>query len=297
MKAEKKQVGIKAHRSRRAEKRRERRIAKAIFLIIVLSTGALSAYFAYTILNSSTSSSFPEPTLKFKLENANPEFRAAIVDQLSLTSPNQTFVEVAANTLERAGYTVDYYAGENVTVGFYRDLPMQDYNVIILRVHSTGDLVSGSSTVETSVCLFSSELVSSSKYVSEQFTCALVGVYFLPRHEGDPEYFGVSNVFVKDNMNGKFNNTLIIMMGCEGLTNTLMANAFLAKGARACIGWNGPVLQAETDATTTTLLNHLFVNRQTIDSALEQTFSEMGPDPQYNTIMIYYPPEAGNQII
>jgi len=297
MKVEKKQLRIEPHRSRRARKRRGMRIAKAILLITVLSSGALAAYFTYTILNSSSSPSFPEPTMQFKPENANPKFRAAIVDQLSLTYPNQTFIEAAVNTLEQAGYTVDYYAGENVTVGFYRDLPVQDYNVIILRVHSTCDLLSGSSTTETSVCLFSSELVSSSKYVSEQFTCALVGVYFLPRHEGDSEYFGISNVFVRDNVNGRFNNTLIVMMGCEGLTNTLMADAFLARGAMACIGWNGPVLQAQTDATTTTLLDHLFVERQTIVSALKQTYSELGADPEYKSIMIYYPESAANQII
>lgn len=295
MKAKKKPLGTRAQI--RAGKEKSRRIATAIFLLIILSTVTISVYFACTILSPSTSFSFPEPTIQFKPENANPEFRAAIVDQLSLTYPNQTFVEAAANTLKQARYTVDYYAGENVTVGFFRNLPMRGYNVIVLRVHSTAGLLSGNGTVETSVCLFSSELVSSSKYVYEQFTCALVGVFFLPHHEGDPEYFGISDVFVRDNMDGKFDNTLIFMMGCEGLTNTLMANAFLARGARACIGWNGPVLSAKTDATTTTALEHLFVNRQTIDSALEQTWSELGPDPEYKSIMIYYPREAGNQII
>jgi len=49
--------------------------------------------------------------------------RAAIVDQLSLTSPNQAFVQEATSMLEGAGYAVDYYPGEQVTIEFYQDLP------------------------------------------------------------------------------------------------------------------------------------------------------------------------------
>lgn len=51
-------------------------------------------------------------------------FKAAIVDHLSLLASNQSFVETATNILEQAGYTVDYYPSENVTVEFYSDLPL-----------------------------------------------------------------------------------------------------------------------------------------------------------------------------
>jgi hypothetical protein len=62
--------------------------------------------------------------------------RAAIVDQLGLTQPNPTFVETATDLLEQAGYSVDYYPGEKVTVEFYRTFPAQPNELIILRVHS-----------------------------------------------------------------------------------------------------------------------------------------------------------------
>ncbi|MCJ7767042.1 hypothetical protein MUP79_01440 [Candidatus Bathyarchaeota archaeon] len=107
MKAEKKRAGIKAQI--RAENERDRRIATAVFLAVILVSAALSAYFGYTILNPSAPADSVEPTLQFKPENPNPELKAAIVDQLSLTFPNQAFVEAAANTLKQAGYTVDYY--------------------------------------------------------------------------------------------------------------------------------------------------------------------------------------------
>ncbi len=63
-------------------------------------------------------------------------FTAAIVDQLSLTQPNPEFIGQARGLLAQAGYLVDYYPGEQVTVDFYRDLPTRNYDLIILRVHS-----------------------------------------------------------------------------------------------------------------------------------------------------------------
>jgi len=42
--------------------------------------------------------------------------RAAIVDQLSLSSPNPEFVQESIILLERNNYEVDYFPGEEVTV-------------------------------------------------------------------------------------------------------------------------------------------------------------------------------------
>jgi len=63
--------------------------------------------------------------------------KAAIVDQLSLKFPNQTYVETATDILEQARYMKDHHPSENVTVEFFRNLPTHRYNMIILRVHST----------------------------------------------------------------------------------------------------------------------------------------------------------------
>src|SRR3990172_2975137 len=61
---------------------------------------------------------------------------AVIVDQLSLTAPGPEFVRAATATLERAGYEVDYFPGEQVTVDLYRGLPKRGYDLIVLRAHS-----------------------------------------------------------------------------------------------------------------------------------------------------------------
>lgn len=231
------------------------------------------------------------------LSNANgrqtSQFKAAIVDHLSLSQPNQTFIQTATTTLETAGFTVDYYKGEEVNVEFYRNLPKHGYSLIILRVHSALGLDMG-----PSLALFTSELYSKTKYVYEQLTTQLVRVTF---YEGqkpkEPSYFGIPPEFVRYNMNGKFENTIIIMMGCNGLTNTNMAKAFIEKGAKVYISWSGSVLASHTDLATKRLLQHFLLEKRTLKESVRETFKEAGFDPVYKSLLLYYPLEAGNYTI
>jgi hypothetical protein len=291
----KKRVGTKAQIG--VEKESERRTATAIFLAIILLAAAFSIYFGYTILNSSPSLSFGGPTLQFKPENPNPELKAAIVDQVSLTFPNQTFVQAAADILEKANYTVDYYSSERVGVEFYINLPRYGYGIIVLRVHSSASGEGGTQAqrVEVPVVLFTSEPYSNTKYVSEQLAGQVSPVsYDVPN---PPYYFAISPSFVTSCMNGKFQNTLVIMMGCEGLTNTKMAEALSERGAKAYISWDGSVSASHTDQATAQLLQHLVTEGQTIRQAVENTIKEVGPDPAYNNTLEYYPFESGSYAI
>ena len=115
MKNKKKPRGVK-HRIHE-EKERERRIVTAVFLAFILLIVTVSAYFTYTFLSQPQS----------QTNNPTSELKAAIVDHLSLTAPNQTFIQTATNILKQAGYTVDYYLGEEVTVEFYRNLLTCDH--------------------------------------------------------------------------------------------------------------------------------------------------------------------------
>jgi hypothetical protein len=291
MKAEKKRVGTKAQI--RAEKGRERRVATAIILAIIRASAAVAAYFGYTILNPSTSLSSIEPALQFKPENPNPKLKAAIVDQLSLTAPNETFTQTAAAILTQANYTVDYFSGQRVTVDFYRNLPTCGYTLIVLRAHSA--LERNKEGVERGrVDLFTCESYSASRYVQEQLASRVACVMFL---RGGSQYFGVSSPFIQECMNGKFANTIMIMMGCNGLTYTSVAQAFVEKGAKACVGWDGSVSSSRTDQVATQLLKHLVTEGQAISQAVENTAGEVGPDEVYNSVLKYYPLAWGNYAI
>lgn len=273
----------------RAEKERDRRIATAMFTAFILLVAVFSAHFCYT--------SFNQPPSRTTNQKFIPP-QAAIVDQLSLTFPNQTFIATASAILKQAGYTVDYYPGERVTVEFYRNLPTRGYDVVILRVHSLGVHSSATEVYETErpVALFTSESYSTTKYVYEQLTDQLVEVAF-SREEVNQGCFGITPRFVARSMNGRFQNTVVIMMGCEGLDNPLMAKAFVEKGVRVYTGWLQPVSASHTDSATTQLLQHLFTERLTLEQAFRETFKEVGLDPTYRSLLTFYPLELGEQTV
>jgi len=213
--------------------------------------------------------------------------KAAIIDHLSISQPNQAFVENATAILEEAGYEVYYFEGEQVTVDFYRNLPAQDFSFIVFRVHSTGE-----STVEEVdldwVVLFTSEPYSDLKYLyPEQTNAELVYVMFTT---GDSQrYFGITPLFVKNRMNGNFKDTAIIVMGCDGLRYYSMAEAFKERGAKVYISWTGPVLADHTDTGTLHLLNQLLLHRVPVSEAIIDTRNKVGPDPIYESQIMFYP--------
>lgn len=280
MKTKKKRVGTKAEI--RAIKNRERRMATAIFLAFILLIVIISSYFTYNFLNQPQN------------QTTNPTFsqlKAAIVDQLSLTFPNQTFKETATNILKQAGYEVDYYSGEKATVEFYRNLPTHGYRIIVLRVHSS----MGGIPV---VSFFTSEPYSQSRYNYEQITDRVTKVsYSWAEAERGIYYFGIAPRFIKADMKGTFSEAIIIMMGCGGLKNTGMAEAFIEKGAKAYISWNDLVSASHTDQATERLLQHLITEKQTIKQAIYNAMTEVGLDPTHKSMLGYYPKRVGNQTI
>lgn len=279
MKDKKKRHGTKAEI--RAYKKRIRHTATAITVAILVAIIAISSFLIYSYLNPSQNQTISQTF----------QFKAAIVDQGSLSPTagfNPVFIETATNILEQAGYTVDYYPGEEVTVEFYRNLPTHGYGLIILRVHS--GLQEGN---RPPVIFFTSEYYSETKYVYEQLTGQLwkgrIGTFKEDEFIEGQTYFGISPEFVKKGMKKKFQNTTVIMMGCNGLTYTDMTEAFIEKGARIYVSWNGSVSASHTDQATTQLLKHLITEKQTVKQAVTETMKEVGPDPADGSILLYYP--------
>jgi len=283
VKAKKESLGIK--QKMREEKKRERRISLAVISAVLVIVMAASGFLVHLMLSPSSSQ-----------EMDTAEAKAAIVDQLSLTFPNKTFIENATNILEQAGYTVDYFPGEKVTVDFFSSLPTHRYKLIILRVHSSAtNLGTGA---KDSVVLFTSESYDTTKHINEQLTDRLKIVTYTP-NEGakGPLYFGICPAFIAGNVEGHFRDAVIIMMGCEGLVSPSLAKAFQDKNAQVCIGWNGSVSASHTDQATLCVLDSLFAKNQTIGRALQKASKELGADPTYDSQMTYYPYAAGDQTI
>jgi hypothetical protein len=208
--------------------------------------------------------------------------RAAIVDQLSLTHPNQAFVEDATDQLTSAGFAVDYYPGEETTVDFYQQLADLDYDYLVLRVHIarfTGDW--RGETYDNPI-LFTSEPYSADEYVAEQWDLLLNPVY---AYEGAPKFFGVAPNFIE--AGGGFDGATVIMMGCSGMSTDALAAAFADRGADRVVGWNDLVSAQHTDEATSRLLAYL-LEGDSAQEAVARTNAEVGVDPVYDSHLLAY---------
>jgi len=271
-------------RTRARKKARSKKLMRAVAMTLaVICASALSGLFVYYSLNHQSTND--DSTSKQQPVTA-PQ-KIALIDQLSVQWPDPTFDQTALAILNQTGFQVDYYPSENVTVDFYRTLPSHNYKLIVFRVHSTG-----STAVQGGppwVVFFTSENYSKTAYVQEQTDMRLVYVKF---NYSDQKYFGISPAFVTLSMEGTFNKTMIIAMGCEGLKYDSMAEAFIEKGAKDFISWNGTVLESYTDNATLFLLRHLVAERHTIGEAVNETMHDVGPDPVYESILTFYPYNA-----
>jgi len=222
--------------------------------------------------------------------------RAAIIDQLYLLEPNHAFIEQATTTLESHGFTVEVWHGENITVDFYRELPKYGYKIIVFRVHE-GILLSleGSQIVPSETTyLFSGETYTTTKYVSEQLTERVSNAMMSDEH---PLVFAVNSDFLVNNMEGDFEDTVIISMGCESFYLDDMATAFIQKGASMYVGWSTIVSLKYVDAATLKLLSNLCREDIAVEQAISETMTEFGPDPYFHAYMKHYPAEKGDQTI
>jgi hypothetical protein len=237
-----------------------------------------------------------------------PELRAAIVDQLGLNEPDAEFVQSARSTLEQAGYTVDYYPPEQVTVDFYRSLPKQKYSLIVFRVHiarfdeaslTMDDPQRRQAMIDAfgqSVFLFTSEQYDSSKYSDDRQNLRLFQVRNLTG-TGDTRYFGITPHFIVDSMQGDFSKTVVLLMGCDGLLFDGTAKAFVDKGAQAVVGWNSLVSGPHTDRATESLLQKLVPQKLSLGEAVKRTNSEVTPEPAYNNALKIYPEKAADLVL
>lgn len=257
----KKEVSPGGHFSQAKQSRGLWKTAICLLVAIVISSVAVAIF-----LNFSRPS---EPEVH----------KAALVDHLSLTFPNQRFIDNTTKILEQAGYTVDYYPGEEVTVEFYRNLPTHHYDLVILRVHS-GRIKTPDGTLTDNVALFSSEPYNPEKYVEEE-KAGLVGS--ARYSNASSPYFAITPSFVVLGMEGKFEDSTVILMGCDGVRSDTMAKAFIYKGTEAFISWTKPILASYTDAVTESLLEHLLIERLPLQEAMLKTKAEVGPDQIYGS--------------
>lgn len=229
--------------------------------------------------------------------------KAAIINQLHDDFPNEFFEQTAKKYLEVAGYEVDVFTTQDVTVDFFKNLPKMNYQFIVVRTHGATDLADSGSVV-----LFTGEKYTDEKYISEQLfghvksvTPLLERMYRIQSSDSsqwqiindsysvltmpatsidkaDNKFFAISPKLVDEQMVGKFPNTTFILGGCNTMTNPSMAESLLKRGASLVIGWDDKVSSSDNDTAMLQLLQQMILNDMAIEDAIEK-------------ITEYFPPE------
>ena len=244
---------------------------------ILIKLGAVLLISIFLTSCSGSTSVTPQPPLK-----------AAIIDQLGELYPDPQFIREITAELEKLGFAITVIPADRITVDLYRTLPSYEFKLIIFRVHST--VVLGSEPYSGKTYLFTSEPYSQSKYFSQQLADQV-----LPAKVDDnsPNYFAVWADFIASYTTGRFNKSVIIVMGCNSLYSTDVADAFVTRGALIYTGWTASVKLDFVDDFTIALVHNL-CNSNTIKDALFQTANEKGTDPAFGAVFSYYPAENGN---
>ena len=191
--------------------------------------------------------------------------KAAIIDQLSSSQltpssrfPNQTFIDTAKELLDQCFPKVDYYS-DNATVDQYKLLPSLGYKLIIWRAHSALD-----PNKYVAIC-------SSEKYVPGKYEQYSDKQLKLCNITGDPNlYFAITPDFIKECMDGRFEDTVIILMSCNGLKQDYYktAETFEEKGVKVFISWDGWIDPSDNDHATDLLLDYLINKNDTVSEAV-----------------------------
>jgi len=208
---------------------------------------------------------------------------AAIYDPLS--EGGVGFSAECSDLFKSAGYDVEVCSGGDVTVGGLKATP-PGVDVLILRVHS--------SVYHGRVWFFTGETYRQEAYVLEQL---LDEVHPARPSVGSDYLFAVGADFLLHYLDDSFDGTLVVLMGCDGLSSTDLAVAFIEAGASAYVSWDGPVSLEHTDRATLVLLRLLVEERVRLDEAVDRAMAEAGPDPDYGSSLKFTPEDAGSLVL
>lgn len=260
-----------------------------VALLLLIAISSVAVYFLYP---------FPVTSVPRVGEN-----RVAIVDGLSAQRPNPAFEDQAIRDLTSAGLSVDVYNAPQVTVEFMKSFPA-GYVLVLFRVHS--------GTSRHGVFYFTNEAYDESSYEPEQFRDELRPG---KDYEGNPRVFAFGSKFVDTYLQGRFQNAIIVGMGCFGAGTSYgtgedvvieevqatkgpnLADAFYRQGAIAVIGWDSLVTLEFSDHTTLDLIKALALERLTVRQATEKVNLQNGKDPVYKSQLTFYPEQNGDKTL
>lgn len=243
--------------------------------------------------------------------------RAVIIDQLYDDIPNEQFQNKATEYLETAGYEVDLFTTKELTVDFYKKLPSMNYELIVFRTHAIGN-DGPDYTQKEPISLFTGEKYRDDKYIQEQLLGQIgkgapymssimevsadlselnnsnntrVEIDVTPSSQivdDSNPYFLVGAKYVNELMEGRFQNSVLVLGGCSTLSNPSLAKSLINRGASSVIGWDNLVGSINNDHTILAFLENYLINDMEIKDAVEMAMKMSTTGGKYDANFSYY---------
>jgi len=285
------------------------RISSKIFIV------AISLIVSFSVLFSFASQ---ENIIQNESYSNNGLPRAAILDQLHSDIPSKDFQNKAAEYLETAGYEVDIYTTEELTVDFYKTLPKMNYEFIVFRTHAIGTDGPENFEKNKSVALFTGESYADDKYIQEQlfgqlrkgapFMSSIVEVsvdlsnlnesahtdegYVVESSfsiaDSTDAYFTIGSKYVDELMEGSFPNSILVLGGCSTLSEPSLAKSLINRGASSIIGWDSLVGSDRNDIVMLDFLENVLINDMEIKDAVQSVFKKHSLELESRPHFSYY---------
>jgi len=238
--------------------------------------------------------------------------KAVIIDQLYDEIPNEFFHQKATEYLEAAGYEVDIFTTQDVTLELYKTLPEKNYKMVVVRTHGVTD--SGN---EKSL-LFLGERYSEDQYITEQLlgnvekATPFLELNFAQKEESSQwvivndtyrymktpakvtatnsgEYFAIGPKFVNDVMSGEFSDTVFFLGGCSTAKNPSLVKALINRGASSVVGWDDTTSSGDNDRYMLMYLKETLVNKMEEQKAVDYIMERYDMrDHKYYSNLKYY---------
>jgi len=208
-----------------------------------------------------------------------PRGRALVADALSIDFPNPELDRFLVETLERAGYVVDYFNGSSVDLSLYERLA--DYDVVILRVHGGKGEVTLPDGRRVVVNGLFTGVPWSKRY--EKLMWRLLAAKATPYNDPSKHYLAVLPAFFTQRLKGRFCPGSVLVVGsCFSLYTFQLPVALGRLGLSIYIGWNGPATVQEIDEGLRTLVDLVYNKGLNWTEAAIKAGKKLGTN-KYNT--------------
>jgi len=240
--------------------------------------------------------------------------RAVIIDQLHNDIPKISFQTKATELLTTAGYEVDVFTTDQLSVDFFKKLPLMNYEFIVIRSHAIGS-TGPDFDEDKPVAIFTGEKYRNDKYIQEQLYGQILrgapfqisaadisvdlsqwnpseGPYEISTSldlVGDlSSYFLIGTKYVDELMEGRFPNSVVVLAGCSTLSNPSLAKSFIDRGASSVIGWDTTIDSFRNDSVTLAFLKNLLINNMEMEEATQAALQQSTYSKTFPANLDYY---------